>query len=58
MKNRRITLIVAVVLAVATGLLTLRYLASLNKQSQVQAVQMNPVVIASVDIPARRSSIA
>ena len=53
MKNRRITLIVAVVLAVATGLLTLRYLASLNKQSQVQAVQMNPVVIASVDIPAR-----
>jgi pilus assembly protein CpaB len=53
MKNRRITLIVAVVLAVATGLLTLRYLASLNKQSQVQAVQMNPVVIASVNIPAR-----
>ena len=53
MKNRRITLIVAVVLAVATGILTLRYLSSLNKQSQVQAVEMKPVVIASVDIPAR-----
>ena len=53
MKNRRITLIVAVVLAVATGILTLRYLSSLNKQSQVQAVEMRPVVIASVDIPAR-----
>lgn len=53
MKNRRITLIVAVVLAVATGILTLRYLSSLNKQSQVQAVEMKPVIIASVDIPAR-----
>ncbi len=53
MKNRRITLIVAVVLAIATGLLTLRYLSSLNKQSQAQAVEMQPVVIASVEIPAR-----
>lgn len=53
MKNRRITLIVAVVLAIATGVLTLRYLSSLNAQSQVQAVEMKPVVIANVDIPAR-----
>lgn len=53
MKNRRITLIVAVVLAVATGVLTLRYLSSLNQQSQVAAVQMQPMLIASVDIPAR-----
>jgi pilus assembly protein CpaB len=53
MKNRRITLIVAVVLAVATGVLTLRYLASINQQNQQQAVVMKPIVIASVDIPAR-----
>ncbi len=53
MKSRRITLIVAVVLAVATGVLTLRYLSSVNKQSQAQVVEMKPVVVASVAIAVR-----
>ena len=55
MNTRRITLIVAVVLAIGTGILTLRYLSSMNQQSQTQqqAAEMRPIVIASRDIPAR-----
>ncbi len=53
MKNRRVTLIVAVVLAIATGILTLRYLSTLNKASQAVPVAMAPVVVASVNIPPR-----
>jgi pilus assembly protein CpaB len=50
--NRRITLIVAVVLAIGTGIMTLRYLASLN-ESKPQVVQMQSVVIASRTILSR-----
>jgi pilus assembly protein CpaB len=51
--SRRITLIVAIVLAVTTGLLTLRYLNSVNQTAQVAVVESKPVVIASRDIPTR-----
>jgi len=51
MNSRRITLIVAVVLAVATGLLTLHYLSGVNQKVRAQVVITAPVVIASVDIP-------
>jgi pilus assembly protein CpaB len=53
--TRRITLIVAVVLALGTGILTLRYLSSIQQQANVQAqnVEMRPIVIANRDIPAR-----
>ncbi len=53
MNSRRITLIVAIVLAVTTGLLTLRYLNSVNQTAQVAVVESKPVVIASRDIPTR-----
>jgi pilus assembly protein CpaB len=48
-------LIVAVVLALGTGVLTLRYLSSLNQQAtaQQQQVELMPIVVASRDIPAR-----
>jgi pilus assembly protein CpaB len=53
--TRRITLIVAVVLALGTGVLTLRYLSSIQSQADVrqQDVQMRPIVVAARDIPAR-----
>lgn len=52
---RRITLIVAVILALGTGVLTLRYLASLQQKADVQqqAVETRPIIIAARDIPAR-----
>jgi pilus assembly protein CpaB len=53
--TRRITLIVAVILAVGTGILTLRYLSSLNQsapQQQAQ-VELKSVVITNRDIPVR-----
>ena len=55
MNTRRITLIVAVLLAVGTGILTLRYLSSINQQAQTQSqtVESKPIVIANRDIPAR-----
>ncbi|GAC1307455.1 MAG: Flp pilus assembly protein CpaB [Vulcanimicrobiaceae bacterium] len=55
MNTRRITLIVAVVLAVGTGILTLKYLSGINQQAQTQqqAVELKPIVIAATDIPAR-----
>ncbi len=55
MNTRRITLIVAVVLALGTGVLTLRYLSSIQSQADVrqQDVQMRPIVVAARDIPAR-----
>jgi pilus assembly protein CpaB len=53
--TRRITLIVAVLLAIGTGIITLRFLSSLNQQSQVQQqqVELKPIVIANRDIAAR-----
>jgi pilus assembly protein CpaB len=53
--TRRITLIVAVLLAVGTGIITLRFLSSLNQQNQQQQqqVELKPIVIANRDIPAR-----
>jgi pilus assembly protein CpaB len=53
--TRRITLIVAVILALGTGVLTLRYLSSIQHQAdqQQQQVEMRPIVIANRDIPAR-----
>jgi len=51
MNSRRITLIVAVVLAVATGLLTLHYLTGVNQKEKAVVVQTSPVIVASVDIP-------
>lgn len=57
MNTRRITLIVAVVLAIGTGILTLRYLTSIQQQAATTAHQaeseLRPIVIASRDIPAR-----
>ena len=55
MNTRRITLIVAVVLAIGTGVLTLRYLSSINQQAPQQSaqVEMKPVVITNRDIPVR-----
>jgi pilus assembly protein CpaB len=53
--TRRITLIVAVVLALGTGILTLRYLSSIQQQAAVQQqqIELKPILIASKDIPAR-----
>lgn len=55
MNTRRITLIVAVVLAIGTGILTLRYLTSIQQQANVQQqqVELKRILIASKDIPAR-----
>ncbi len=49
MNTRRITLIVAVVLAVGTGLLLLRYLNGVNQQATTQqaAVVLKPIILAS-----------
>ena len=52
MNTRRTTLIIAVLLALGTGFLTLNYLASIRSASEA-AGQPRPVVVASVDIPAR-----
>jgi len=51
-KSRRITLIVAVVLALGTGILTLRYLTSLQ-QAAPAPTETREVLIAAKDIPAR-----
>ncbi len=55
MNTRRVTLIVAVLLAVGTGVLTLTYLKSINKEqpAQQQQVEMKQVVITNRDIPVR-----
>jgi pilus assembly protein CpaB len=52
MNSRRITLIIAVVVAVAAGLLTIRYLDSVQPKSAPTVVEMHTVVIASRDIRA------
>jgi len=51
--TRQITLIVAVVLALGTGILTLRYLSSINQTQTNQQVELKPIVIANRDIAAR-----
>jgi pilus assembly protein CpaB len=53
--TRRITLIVAVVLAIGTGILTLRYLTSIQQTANVQQqqVELKKILIANRDIPAR-----
>ncbi len=53
MNTRRVTLIIAIVLAVGTGILVLRYFQSINNTQQQAAVELKPVVITNVDIPAR-----
>jgi pilus assembly protein CpaB len=50
--SRRITLIVAIVLALGTGILTLRYLTSLQ-QAAPAPTETREVLIAAKDIPAR-----
>jgi pilus assembly protein CpaB len=52
MNNRRTTLIVAVVLAIGTGWLTLNYLSSLQRQTNANTAP-RPVIVAAQDIPAR-----
>jgi pilus assembly protein CpaB len=52
MNNRRTTLIVAVVLAIGAGWLTLNYLSSLQRQSNANSAPRD-VVVAAQDIPAR-----
>jgi len=51
--SRRITMIIAVVVAVAAGLLTVRYLTAVDHSAQPTVVETKPVLIASADIPAR-----
>lgn len=52
MNNRRTTLIVAIVLAIGAGWLTLNYLSSLQRQSNANSAPRD-VVVAAQDIPAR-----
>jgi pilus assembly protein CpaB len=51
--TRRVTLIIAIVLAVGTGILVLRYFQSINNTQTQAAVELKPVVLTNVDIPAR-----
>lgn len=53
MNTRRVTLIIAIVLAVGTGILVLRYFQSINNTQTQAAVELKPVVLTNVDIPAR-----
>ncbi len=53
MNSRRITMIIAVVVAVAAGLLTVRYLTAVDHSAQQTAVVTRPVLIASADIRSR-----
>ncbi|MGB6951183.1 MAG: hypothetical protein WBE15_04480, partial [Candidatus Cybelea sp.] len=49
MNTRRTTLLIAIILAVGTGWLTLTYLSSLRPPQN----EMRPVLIATQEIPAR-----
>ncbi len=53
MNTRRITLIVSIVLAFGTGLLTVRYLSGLQSANAPATVETRQIVIASQDIQAR-----
>lgn len=52
MTNRRTTLIVALVLAVLTGWLTLRYVSSMQASTQAAGAP-RPIIVAAQEIPAR-----
>ena len=52
MNTRRTTLIVAIVLAVGAGFLTLNYLSSLQRQTNANSAPQS-VIVAAQDIPAR-----
>lgn len=52
MNSRRTTLIVAIVLAIGTGWLTLNYLSSLQRQTNANSAPRE-VIVAAQDIPAR-----
>jgi pilus assembly protein CpaB len=52
MNSRRTTLIVAIVLAIGAGWLTLNYLSSLQRQSNANSAPRD-VIVAAQDIPAR-----
>ena len=54
MNTRRTTLLIAIILAIGTGWLTLTYLASLRPPPN----QQRPVLIASQEIPARSRIVA
>lgn len=49
----RLTLIIAVTLAVATGFLTLNYVSSVNRSEAAQAAPLRAIIVARADIPAR-----
>ncbi len=53
MNTRRITLLVAAVLALGTGYLTLSYLNSMRAHAPVAQVELRSIVVADHDIPAR-----
>jgi pilus assembly protein CpaB len=52
--SRRITLIIAIVVAVAAGLLTVHYLQTITQNAQVPVIETRPTVVASRDIPAHQ----
>lgn len=52
MNTRRTTLIVAIVLAIGTGFLTLNYLSGLQRQANGNSAPRQ-IIVAAVDIPAR-----
>jgi pilus assembly protein CpaB len=52
MNTRRMTLLIAIVLALGTGYLTISYLGSLRSQAPQQA-DLRPIIVAGIDIPAR-----
>ncbi|MBC5816142.1 MAG: Flp pilus assembly protein CpaB [Candidatus Eremiobacteraeota bacterium] len=53
MKQKKISLIIAGTLALATGFLTLNYLSSVRSANAASATQLRTVVVAAQDIPAR-----
>jgi pilus assembly protein CpaB len=53
MKQKKIGLIVAIVLAVGTGLMTLNYLSSVHRAVLSDVAEQRRIVVAAVDIPAR-----
>ena len=52
MNTRRMTLLVAIVLALGTGYITLSYLQS-QRQATPQTTELRSILVAGVDIPAR-----
>jgi pilus assembly protein CpaB len=53
MKQKKIGLIIAIVLAVGTGLMTLNYLSSMHRAMLSDVGQQRAILVAAIDIPAR-----